>query len=125
MIGQEIKAGKTEYKLMGCELTEAEAEALVTEKFPGKPFCLVDGWTIVDLDVTNFEKTELAKKSLEPIVINALWVIHDSKGRFQKGTKVRSSFQRSLNDGYLFESQNTVYVLMGPGCRSRQEINQG
>ncbi|MCT8947069.1 DUF6957 family protein [Pseudomonas iridis] len=110
--------------LMGCQLEVPEAKALVMEKFPGKPFCLVDGWELVDLEVTEAENAELQKKGMKPTVITALWVVHDSKGRYQSGTKMRSSFEKSFNDGYMFETSNTIYVLMGPGIRSRKIIDR-
>lgn len=109
-------------KLMGCELAEQEAKTLVMEKFPGKPYCLVDGWEILDLEVTETEETALREKGLQPTVIGALWVVYDSKGRFQPGTRMRSSFQKGFDGEFLFETVKTVYVLMGPGRRIRNEI---
>ncbi len=109
-------------KLMGCELPEQEAKALVMEKFPGKPYCLVDGWEILDLEVTASEENALKEKGLQPTVMGALWVVYDSKGRFQPGTKMRSSFQKDFDGKYLFETLKTAYVLMGPGRRSKSEV---
>ncbi len=39
----------------------------------------------------------------------------DSRGRFDYGNWVRSTMAISFQDGYLFETKNTVYVLAGDG----------
>jgi len=39
----------------------------------------------------------------------------DSQRRFDVGDWMRSTFAVSFEEGFLFETRNTVYVLMGNG----------
>ena len=50
-----------------------------------------------------------------PLFVFAEKVILDSRGRFDYGNWVRSTMAISFLDGFLFETKNTVYVLMGDG----------
>ena len=50
-----------------------------------------------------------------PLFVFAEKVILDSRGRFDYGNWVRSTMAISFQDGFLFETKNTVYVLMGAG----------
>ena len=50
-----------------------------------------------------------------PLFVFAEKVILDSRGRFDYGNWVRSTMGISFQDGFLFETKNTVYVLMGDG----------
>lgn len=97
------------------ELWEAEAQALST--FSHRPFCLVRDWRIIDLEVDEAYRESLLEDGLAPSVLYAREVVKDSAARLQTGTWVRSMYLRSLTKSYLFESVNTVYVLLGPGTR--------
>lgn len=50
-----------------------------------------------------------------PLFVFAEKVILGSRGRFDYGNWVRSTMAISFQDGYLFETKNTVYVLVGDG----------
>lgn len=39
-------------KLLGCELAHSDAVALAGFYFPGRAYCLVADWTVVDIAVT-------------------------------------------------------------------------
>ena len=52
---------------------------------------------------------------LEPMFMYAHCVIHDGHGRFPPGGWVRSTLCKSFDGVCLFETRNTVYVLMGNG----------
>lgn len=89
--------------------------SLVQALFPRKPYCLVEDWTIFNVEVTGDElqKTHAAGKL--PLVLFAHNVRFDSERRFDVGDWVRSTMAVSFQDGFLFETWNTVYVLVGPG----------
>jgi hypothetical protein len=99
------------------EIWEAEVEALLN--FPDKPFCIVKGWRIIELDVDESYRASLLSDGLAPYVLYAAEVLVHSSGKRRKGEWVRSTFQRSFTLGYLFESTNTVYVLLGRGVRKK------
>jgi len=95
--------------------SSSDAQALVSKHFPGKPYCLVEDWTIFRIDVTPEELTKVHAARQLPMIVFAHKVIEDSQGRFQLGDWVRSSMCTSFDDRAVFETRNTVYVLIGPG----------
>ena len=102
------------------EIWEAEVEALLN--FPDKPFCIVKGWRIIELDVDESYRDSLVNDGLAPYVLHAAEVVLHSSGKRCQGDWVRSTFQRSFTLGYLFESTNTVYVLLGRGVRKKGSV---
>lgn len=95
--------------------SSSEARALVSQRFPGKPYCLITDWTIFRIDVTPEELTNVHAAGQLPMIVFAHNVIEDSQGRFQQGDWVRSSMCTSFDDGAVFETRNTVYILIGQG----------
>jgi len=74
---------------------------------------------VVDTD----ERTATTDRGLIPALVYALTVIQDSKGRFAPGDWVRSTLEVSFTHDCLFETKNTVYVLMGAGRRLRTDLD--
>lgn len=101
----------------GCDLSAEEAITLAQGRFAQHSFCLVQDWTILDLKTTGEELEALHSRGLEPVVVYALRVVSDSRGRFNPGDWVRSSFQLSYEEAGFFLTKNTVYVLLGKGSR--------
>lgn len=95
--------------------SSSEARALVSEHFSDKPYCLVEDWTVFRIDVTPEELTKVHAVGQLPMIVFAHNVIEDSQGRFQRGDWVRSSMCTSFDDGAVFETRNTIYILIGPG----------
>jgi len=87
----------------------------VSVRFPQKPFCLVEKWTIFRVDLTPEEIAKVHAGNHLPLFLFAHKVVEDSRGRFQPGDWVRSSMCVTLKDGVMFETKNTIYVLMGAG----------
>lgn len=90
--------------------------------FPGKAFCVVRQWILIDLTVTPDEKEKLKNLGLLPMTLFAHEVVLDSGGRFQSGMWVRSNFGVSFIYGSMFETKNTVYLLWGPGQRKEATV---
>jgi hypothetical protein len=84
-------------------LSEETAAALVAERYGDKPFCLVSHWSL------------LTVKDVPTPLLYAEYVIYDSLGRFRSGDWVRSSPAIASREKGMFETRNTVYVLLGPG----------
>jgi hypothetical protein len=102
--------------LMGLDMTEGEAVALVKQHFPDKPYCVVANWMLIELDVDEVSLKAVKRLGSEPYLVYAHNVLQDSRGRFRRGDWVRSTLQMSFTQGGLFETANTVYVLLGQGC---------
>ena len=88
---------------------------LVKALFPRKPYCLVEDWTIFNVEVTEGELQKVHAAGKLPLVLFAHNVRFDSERRFDVGDWVRSTMAMSFQDGFLFETWNTIYVLVGPG----------
>ena len=88
---------------------------LVQALYPGKPYCLVNAWTIFKVDVTEDELAKIQAAGQMPLIVFAHNVRFDSERRFDVGDWVRTTFATSFEEGYLFETRNTVYVLCGNG----------
>lgn len=84
------------------------------QRFPGKPFCLIKRWILIDV-VAN--EGELSPAEIPPMVIFAHEVVHDSRRRFDPGHWVRTTYAASLPDRSMFETRSTVYLLLGDGYR--------
>jgi hypothetical protein len=95
--------------------SSSEARTLVSERFSGKPYCLVENWTVFRIDVTPEELTKVHAAGQLPMIVFAHNVIEDSQGRFERGDWVRSSMCTSFDDGAVFETRNTIYILIGQG----------
>lgn len=103
--------------LGGCSLSAHEAAITAHKKFAPRSFCLVSQWTILDLQVDDEELNALRSRGLEPVLVYASCVVLDSRGRYQPGDWVRSSFQTTYEAPSFFLTKNTVYVLLGGGKR--------
>jgi hypothetical protein len=106
----------------GWEGSQEDLISLAAKAFPGKAFCVVRQWILIDLTVAPDEKEELAKLGLLPMTLYAHEIVLDSRGRFQPGMWVRSNFGRSFTESCMFETKNTVYLLWGSGHRKEATI---
>ncbi|VVO68084.1 hypothetical protein PS862_01183 [Pseudomonas fluorescens] len=109
-------------EMPGWQGTQDELIALAAKTFPGKAFCVVRQWILIDLTVNPDEKEKLSGLGLLPATLFAHEIVLDSKGRFQPRMWVRSNFGVSFTEGCVFETNNTVYLLLGPGLRKEASI---
>ncbi|MHC8392650.1 DUF6957 family protein [Pseudomonas sp. LB3P93] len=108
--------------MAGWQGTQDELIALAVKAFPGKAFCVVRQWILIDLTVTPDEKVKLTKLGLLPATLYAHEVVLDSRGRFQPAMWVRSNFGVSFTAGCMFETKNTVYLLHAAGQRKKASL---
>lgn len=101
--------------LAGTHLPRAEIEAMVTERFPHKAYCLVEDWLIFHVDEPAESLAKVRAQGLEPMFLYSHCVLWDGHGRFSPGSWVRSTLCKSFDGICLFETRNTVYVLVGQG----------
>jgi hypothetical protein len=97
---------------------------LVQALYPGKPYCLVDDWTIFKVGVTEDEFVKIQAGGQMPLIVFAHNVRFDSQRRFDVGDWVRSTLAMSFDDGFLFETRNTVYVLVGAGHEKSASLEE-
>ena len=114
--------GEEGIELQGSELTLDEAVALARKRYKWMPLCAVEEWTILDAIVTDAERTKVSAAGCQPMFMFAHKVVDDEQRRFEPGHWVRSSMGTAFKEGYLFETRNTVYVLLGPGHRKSSSI---
>jgi len=103
------------------EVQDAKQAAMLA--FPSKPFCLVRNWRLIEVQVADAYKAALASDGLSPFVLYASDVVFHSTGKRLPGEWVRTTFLRSLTEGFLFESVNTVYVMLDAGVRLKGSAN--
>ncbi|MDI3400243.1 hypothetical protein QLG12_18690 [Pseudomonas sp. V88_4] len=105
----------------GWQGTQDELIALAAKTFPSKAFCVVKQWILIDLTVTPPEKEKLTGLGLLPATLFAHEVVLDSQSRFRPSMWVRSNFGVSSSP-YMFETNKTVYLLLGPGLSKEASI---
>lgn len=83
----------------------------IKTRFPNKPYCAVQGWIWIDFD---FPEDERYSK-LSGSYIWASNIIEDEAMRFPVGGWVMSTPLATLHENCIFETRNTLYILVGPG----------
>lgn len=106
----------------GAQVSQEEAVRIVRERYPYTEYCLVSNWWWIDLDVTPDQRKELAKTIRQPAVIYADTVIYDSRRRWDVGDFVRTSYLHKFEDGFIFQTLNSIYILIGDGIRKRSSL---
>lgn len=109
-------------EMSGWQGTQDELIALAAKTFPGRAFCVVKQWILIDLTVNSAEKEKLTGLGLLPATLFAHEVVLDSRNRFQPTMWVRSNFGKSFTEDCMFETKNTVYLLWGTGIRKEASI---
>lgn len=109
--------------MSGSKVSQEEAVRIVRERHPYAEYCIVSNWRWVDLDVTPEQRKELARTNRQPVVIYAHTVIYDSQRRWDVGDFVRTSYLQKFEDGFVFLTLNTIYILMGDGIRTRANLD--
>lgn len=108
--------------MQGSPMTDEQALAYARERFSYFDFCLVRHWLWIDLDVTEAQRAELEKTCRQPVILYAHSVIYDSARRWDVGDVVRTSPLSLFEEGFLFRTLNSTYVLLGDGQRKRASL---
>lgn len=114
--------GQLGVELIGSELSLEDVILAARQHYKHLPLCVVEEWIILDAIVTDAERAKVAAAGCQPMFMFAHKVVHDEQRRFESGHWVRSSMGTAFKEGYLFETRNTVYVLLGPGHRKSSSI---
>lgn len=108
--------------MAGAMVSQEKAVRIVRERHPYSEYCLISDWRWIDLDVTSAQLNELARTNRQPVVIYAHTVIYDSQRRWDVGDFVRTSYLHKFEDGFIFKTLNTIYILIGDGIRTRASL---
>jgi hypothetical protein len=119
---QDSLLGDPGVSLMGSELGLEAVMAAARKRYKWMPLCAVEEWIILDAIVTDEERAKITAAGCQPIFMFAHKVVDDEQRRFEPGHWVRSSMGTAFKEGYLFETRNTLYVLLGPGHRKSASI---
>lgn len=106
----------------GTSLSQGEIEALVAERFPRKAYCTVEDWLLFHVDEPAESLARVRAIGLEPMFMYSHCVIYDGHGRFPPGGWVRSTLCKSFDGVCLFETRNTIYVLVGQGREMKASL---
>lgn len=108
--------------MTGSTMTDEQALAFAREHCRFTEFCLVRQWLWIDLNVTEAQRIELERTQRQPVILYAHQVIYDSARRWDVGDVVRTSPLCSFEDGFLFRTLNSVYLMLGEGQRKRAAL---
>ena len=114
--------GEPGIRLSGSELSPETVLSEARKHYKWMPLCAVEEWIILDAIVTDEERAKVTAAGCQPMFMFAHKVVDDEQRRFEPGHWVRSSMGTAFKEGYLFETRNTVYVLLGPGHRKSAYI---
>ncbi|MEE4085920.1 MULTISPECIES: DUF6957 family protein [Pseudomonas syringae group] len=114
--------GELGVALSGSELSLEDVILAARKYYKHMPLCVVEEWIILDAIITDEERAKVAAAGCQPMFMFAHKVVDDEQRRFEPGHWVRSSMGTAFKEGYLFETRNTVYVLLGPGHRKSASI---
>ena len=104
--------------ISGANLLLEEAIALGEQHCGHKPYCVVADWILVDLDLNEQAAAEFVKATgLQPKLVYAHKILFDSSHKFAPGNWVRTTAMLTFTEPGLFETSNTLYVLLGEGKR--------
>ncbi len=108
--------------MSGAKVSPDEAVRIVRERYPYAEYCIVSNWRWIDLEVTPVQLSELTRTNRKPAVIYADTVIYDSSRRWDVGDFVRTSFLHKFEEGFIFKTLNSIYILIGNGVRKRATL---
>lgn len=97
----------------------AEMIDAAQQRFPGKAFCLVKRWIIVEIPT---DEVEPLPSGIAPMIVLAHEVIYDSRERFVPGSWVRTTYAISHEQPWMFETRNTIYLLVGDGYTKQASL---
>jgi hypothetical protein len=96
--------------------SEAEAEFIrsrVAET--GKAYCAAVAWVIID--VLDVDAESLAATGRLPIVLFTHSVLLHSTGDYENNERIKTGYATSYDGRGIFETSDTIFVLMGKGFR--------
>ncbi|MEE5104216.1 hypothetical protein V2J92_06660 [Pseudomonas alliivorans] len=101
--------------------SEAEAELIQSRVVEtGKAYCAAVAWVIID--VLDVDAEPLAALGRLPIVLFSHSVLLHSIGDFQNNERIKTGYATSYDGRGIFETSDTIFVLVGKGFRKSVSI---
>lgn len=92
----------------------------IKNNFSSYPYTVVSDWKWIDIDASNEIKEDLAQYGLKPCALFAHKVIDDE--RMRGFNSVRTTLMQGFHKNCIFLTQNTAYILCGPGKRVSMDV---
>jgi hypothetical protein len=90
--------------------------ALIERTFPGRHYCVIADWVWNDIASTETDLKILAVRDVRPAFLYSRNILVDTEERgFQS---VMTSLMKKFSHNAIFETENRIYLLCGPGKRN-------
>ncbi len=89
----------------------------LTEVENRRPLCIVSNWIYWDIEYSEKHNAALKEKNFLPAAIFSENLIWDEQKRWPPGYCVKSTWLQHFEFNCVFHTQNTSYLLVGPGTR--------
>lgn len=101
--------------------SEAETELIQSRVAEtGKAYCAAVAWVIID--VLDVDADPLAAIGRLPIVLFSHSVLLHSTGDYQNNERIKTGYATSYDGRGIFETSDTIFVLLGQGFRKSVSI---
>lgn len=108
-------------ELEGVELDIAQWVSFAKNRFNQRRFCVVRKWMLIDVMLGDPQLKQLVDSGYSPTLLYASEIAYDSFTGGPLPGAFRSGYQRR-HKGHSFESDQTVFLLAGPGCRKHASV---
>jgi hypothetical protein len=124
--------------LTGATMADAPALEAVGWR-TNKPHCAVYSWVLIDVLGAQTTLTAPVRnatplrfedglpsdaKPSSPLVLYSHYVAFHSTNGFQKGDAVRSAYATAFDGRSIFETEDTIFILMGKGFRRSATVEE-
>lgn len=101
--------------------SEAETELIQSRVAKtGKAYCAAVAWVIID--VLDVDAEPLAAIGRLPIVLFTHSVLLHSTGDYENNERIKTGYATSYDGRGIFETSDTIFVLVGQGFRKSVSI---
>ncbi|MBF8776287.1 MULTISPECIES: DUF6957 family protein [Pseudomonas putida group] len=102
--------------LNGATLSDEYLARIAAEDYAGQNVRVVRHWLLLDVVLPEHEQTQLAKVGMQPTVLYACRIVHDSHAEASEDRDIVTGYE-SESIGCVFNADDTTYILAGPGGR--------
>lgn len=98
------------------------SEAAIEQKLrlTSKPYCVVSAWILIDVEGVDPVVTQ--GTHLMPTVLYVHHVLSHSGGQLSEGDSVMTGYATYIDPAGIFETIDTVYILLSHGFRKSADI---
>lgn len=98
------------------------SEAVIEQKLrlTDKPYCVVVAWILIDVE--GVDPLIIQGTHLIPTVLYAHHVLSHSSGQLCEGDSVMTGYATYMDPAGIFETVDTVYILLSHGFRKSADI---